>query len=57
MTLIDSAPNKKTLLLWPVTAVIGPITATNLAISLALPFSGFAVYLLARRYVRSRCRA
>jgi len=43
--------------LWPVTAAFGPITATNLAITLALPFSGWAMYLLARRYVRSRLAA
>jgi hypothetical protein len=45
------------LVLSPITAVFGPITATNLAITLALPFSGWAMYLLARRYVRSRLAA
>jgi hypothetical protein len=45
------------LVLWPVTAALGPITATNLAITLALPLSGWAMYLLARRYVRSRIAA
>ena len=45
------------LVLWPVTAAFGPITATNLAITLALPFSGWAMYLLARRYAQSRVAA
>jgi hypothetical protein len=45
------------LVLWPVTALFGPIVATNLAITLALPFSGWATYLLARRYVRSQLAA
>jgi hypothetical protein len=45
------------LVLWPVTALFGPIVATNLAITLALPFSGWVTYLLARRYVRSQLAA
>ena len=45
------------IVLWPVTALFGPIVATNLAITLALPLSGWAMYLLARRYVRSRWAA
>jgi hypothetical protein len=45
------------LVLWPVTALFGPIVATNLAITLALPFSGWATFLLARRYVRSQLAA
>jgi hypothetical protein len=43
--------------LWPITALFGPIAATNLAITLALPFSGWVTYLLARRYVRSQLAA
>jgi hypothetical protein len=45
------------LVLWPVTALFGPLAATNLAITLALPFSGWVTYLLARRYVRSQLAA
>jgi len=45
------------LVLSPITAAFGPIAATDLAITLALPFSGWTVYLLARRYVRSRLAA
>jgi hypothetical protein len=45
------------LVLWPVTAAFGPIVATTLAITLALPLSGWAAYLLARRYVRTRLAA
>ena len=45
------------LVFWPVTAVFGPVVATNLAITLALPLSGWAAYLLTRRYVRSRLAA
>jgi hypothetical protein len=42
------------LVLWPVTALFGPLAATNLAITLALSLSGWVMYLLARRYVRSQ---
>ena len=42
------------LVLWPVTALFGPLAATNLAITLALPLSGWVMYVLARRYVRSQ---
>jgi len=45
------------LVLWPVTALFGPLAATNLAITLALPLSGWVMYLLARRYVRSQLAA
>ncbi len=45
------------LVLWPVTALFGPLAATNLAITLALPLSVWVMFLLARRYVRSQLAA
>ena len=42
------------LLGWPVTAMLGPIATYNLLLRVGIALSGLAMYLVMRRYVRSR---
>ena len=44
-------------LLWPVTATLGPIVASTTALTLAVAFSAWAAYLVARRYVHQQAGA